>query len=414
LHKLLEIGTLAHIHNSNIPMQIAIILLLAVLVVFSILNYLAKPKSIEDTSIEDKKRISELEQDLATKETEIKHKQQNIDLANAKNTAYEQIKSENTTLKEKLSNIERERNDLKNETISLKKEEENRNETLRKSIESTNTLQESLTKEKERLNDERVEETEIRLEKMKRTWSEHEKDVENHLQLICRNHVIKYINQEDFPHPRNKPDNSIEIMDQLIVFDAKSPANDDLSNFPKYIKLQTESLKKYAKHDDVKKDLFLVIPSNTLPVINQFTYNIGDYNVYIITKDALEPVILSLKKIEEYEFADKLSPEERDNVCRVIGKFAHTTKRRIQIDQFFAEEFLDTLNKAGTQLPKDILESVIEFENAEKLNPPMEKRKKQILTKDLKAKLEEIKKEIELRNIPEINTQIEFKEDKNE
>ena len=394
-------------------MEIAIILLLIVIIVFSILNYLAKPKSSMDTAIEDKKRISELEQELAAKETEIKHKQQNIELANAKNTAFEQTKSENTTLREKLSNIEIERNQLKNETITLKKEEENRNETLRKSIESTNTLQQSLNNEKERLNDERVKEAEIRLEKMKRTWAEHEKDVENHLQLICRNHVIKYISQEDFPHSRNKPDNSIEIMDQLIVFDAKSPANDDLTNFPKYIKLQTENLKKYAKHEDVKKDLFLVIPSNTLKVISQFTYNIGDYNVYIITKDALEPIILSLKKIEEYEFADKLSPEERDNVCRVIGKFAHTTKRRIQIDQFFAEEFLDTLNKAGTQLPKDILESVIEFENAEKLNPPMEKRKKQISTKDLKAKSEEIKKEIELRNIPDINTQIEFKKDEN-
>ena len=394
-------------------MEIAIILLLTVIIVFSILNYRAKPKSSMDTAIEDKKRISELEQELAAKETEIKHKQQNIELANAKNTAFEQTKSENTTLREKLSNIEIERNQLKNETITLKKEEENRNETLRKSIESTNTLQQSLNNEKERLNDERVKEAEIRLEKMKRTWAEHEKDVENHLQLICRNHVIKYISQEDFPHSRNKPDNSIEIMDQLIVFDAKSPANDDLTNFPKYIKLQTENLKKYAKHEDVKKDLFLVIPSNTLKVISQFTYNIGDYNVYIITKDALEPIILSLKKIEEYEFADKLSPEERDNVCRVIGKFAHTTKRRIQIDQFFAEEFLDTLNKAGTQLPKDILESVIEFENAEKLNPPMEKRKKQISTKDLKAKSEEIKKEIELRNIPDINTQIEFKKDEN-
>lgn len=394
-------------------MEIAIILLLTVIIVFSILNYRAKPKSSMDTAIEDKKRISELEQELAAKETEIKHKQQNIELANAKNTAFEQTKSENITLREKLSNIEIERNQLKNETITLKKEEENRNETLRKSIESTNTLQQSLNNEKERLNDERVKEAEIKLEKMKRTWAEHEKDVENHLQLICRNHVIKYISQEDFPHSRNKPDNSIEIMDQLIVFDAKSPANDDLTNFPKYIKLQTENLKKYAKHEDVKKDLFLVIPSNTLKVISQFTYNIGGYNVYIITKDALEPIILSLKKIEEYEFADKLSPEERDNVCRVIGKFAHTTKRRIQIDQFFAEEFLDTLNKAGTQLPKDILESVIEFENAEKLNPPMEKRKKQISTKDLKAKSEEIKKEIELRNIPDINTQIEFKNDEN-
>jgi len=388
-------------------------LVLIVLVAGFALVYFKKESVTKDNLEEDKNRILELEKSLVSKETEVKQQQQNIDIANAKTNAFEQVKTENTTLKEKLSNIEQERNNLKNENVFLKKEEENRNETLRKSIESTNTLQESLTKEKERLNDERVKETEDRLEKMKWTWGEHEKDVENHLQLICRNHVIKYISQEDFPHPRNKPDNSIEIMDQLIVFDAKSPANDDLSNFPKYIKLQTESLKKYAKYDVVKKDLFLVIPSNTLHVINQFTYNIGDYNVYIITKDALEPIILSLKKIEEYEFADKLSPEERDNVCRIIGKFAHTTKRRIQIDQFFAEEFLDTLNKAGTQLPRDILESVIQFENAEKLNPRMEKRKKQILTKDLKAKSIEIKKEIELRNIPEITTQIEFKEDNN-
>ena len=388
-------------------------LVLVILVAGFALVYFKKESVTEDNLEEDRNRILELEKSLVTKETEAKQQQQNIDIANAKTNAFEQVKTENTILKEKLSNIEQERNNLKNENIFLKKEEENRNETLRKSIESTNTLQESLTNEKERLNDLRVKETEDRLEKMKWTWGEHEKDVENHLKLICRNHVIKYISQEDFPHPRNKPDNSIEIMDQLIVFDAKSPANDDLSNFPKYIKLQTESLKKYAKHDDVKKDLFLVIPSNTLQVINKFTYNISDYNVYIVTKDALEPIILSLKKIEEYEFADKLSPEERDNVCRIIGKFAHTTKRRIQIDQFFAEEFLDTLNKAGTQLPRDILESVIQFENAEKLNPPMEKRKKQILTKDLKAKSEEIKKEIELRNIPDITTQIEFKEDNN-
>ena len=391
-------------------MEIFIIILLIVLIVLGYLNF---NKNSENNSEEDKNRISELEQNSAAKEQEINTLEKNSEVLNAKMHSFEQLKTESTTLKEKLSNTEEERNNLKNENIALRKEEENRNETLRKSVAASNTLQESLTKEKERLNDERVKETEDRLEKMKWTWGEHEKDVENHLQLICRNHVIKYISQEDFPHPRNKPDNSIEIMDQLIVFDAKSPANDDLSNFPKYIKLQTESLKKYAKHDDVKKDLFLVIPSNTLHVINQFTYNIGDYNVYIITKDALEPIILSLKKIEEYEFADKLSPEERDNVCRIIGKFAHTTKRRIQIDQFFAEEFLDTLNKAGTQLPRDILESVIQFENAEKLNPPMEKRKKQILTKDLKEKSEEIQKEIELRNIPEITTKIEFKEDNN-
>ena len=41
----------------------------------------------------------------------------------------------------------------------------------------------------------------------------------------------------------------------------------------------------------------------------------------------------------------------------------------------------------------------------------MEKRKQQILTIDLKNKSEAIKKEIALRKIPEIQANIEFKED---
>ena len=41
----------------------------------------------------------------------------------------------------------------------------------------------------------------------------------------------------------------------------------------------------------------------------------------------------------------------------------------------------------------------------------MEKRKKQILTKELKSQSEKIKKEIELRQIPDIEANIEFKND---
>ena len=111
--------------------------------------------------------------------------------------------------------------------------------------------------------------------------------------------------------------------------------------------------------------------------------------------------------MEEYAFADELSPEDRDNVCSVIGKFAHTTKRRIQMDLFFQTEFLNTLDKAK-KLPHDILESVIEFEKAQKLNPPMEKRKKTIYTNELKDQVNEVKKDMQLREIPKIKNHIDF------
>jgi len=389
-------------------MEYIILILLIILIIIAVINFKAYRNTEENS---ERENLETLQSEIIKKEEKIKNLEEDIKILDAKMISYEQIKTEKTQVNERLKIIEQDRNNLKNEVNKLLNNEESRNETLRKSIASTNTLQQNLQTEIARVNDERVEKEKNHQEKMKKSWGEHEKDVQRYIQLICNNHIIKYIGQEDFPYPRNKPDNCIEIMDQLIVFDAKSPANDDLSNFPKYIKDQTENLKKYAKHENVKKDLFLVIPSNTLSVINQYTYNIGDYNVNIISKDSLEPIILSLKKIEEYEFADKLSPEERDNICRIIGKFAHTTKRRIQIDQFFANEFLDTLSKTGSLLPREILESVIQFENAEKLNPPMEKRKKQILTNDLKNQSEKIKKEIELREIPDIEANIEFKND---
>ena len=382
------------------------IILLVIMAGF-ILLYLKKPKlNIDQNSL----RIIELEKTLTSKEFSIKELEKERDILNIQIKSLDELKTKKTELETTLRSISDERNDLKNKNIKLNNEEEKRISDSKKEIEALITLKQSAEDEKQALNNLRVQEEKEAFEQMKSQWVKHEKDVENYLKEICRNYIIKYVGQEEFPHPRNKPDNSIEIMDQLIVFDAKSPSNNNLDNFPKYIKDQTENLKKYAKHDDVKNDLFLVIPSNTLHVIDQFSYKIGEYNVFIVTKDALEPIILSLKKIEEYEFVDKLSPEERDNVCSVIGKFAHNTKRRIQIDNFFQREFLSTLDKAK-KLPREILESVIEFENAEKLNPPIEKRKKTIFTKDLKDQVDDIEKDMETHNIPKIQTTITFNKD---
>ena len=382
------------------------VILLVIMAGF-ILLYLKKPNlNIDQNSL----RIIELEKTLTSKEFSIKELEKERDILNIQIKSLDELKTKKTELETTLRSISDERNDLKNKNIKLNNEEEKRILDSKKEIEALITLKQSAEDEKQALNNLRVEEEKEAFEQMKSQWVKHEKDVENYLKEICRNYIIKYVGQEEFPHPRNKPDNSIEIMDQLIVFDAKSPSNNNLDNFPKYIKDQTENLKKYAKHDDVKNDLFLVIPSNTLHVIDQFSYKIGEYNVFIVTKDALEPIILSLKKIEEYEFVDKLSPEERDNVCSVIGKFAHNTKRRIQIDNFFQREFLSTLDKAK-KLPREILESVIEFENSEKLTPPIEKRKKTIFTKDLKDQVDDIEKDMETHNIPKIQTTITFNKD---
>ena len=234
---------------------------------------------------------------------------------------------------------------------------------------------------------------------MEKTWKKHEEVVEQSLRSICQRHTIEYCDKEKFPVSGKKPDNSVIIADQYVIFDAKSPKNsDELGNFPLYIKNQAEAAKKYTKEENVKKDIFLVVPANTLGFLTDFHLDMAEYQVYIVTHECLEPVVLALRKIEDYQFVDQLSPEDREKICHVIGKFAHATKRRMQIDTYFFNEFLGLL-KSCESLPEEILKKVVDYEKAEKMNPPMEKRKKLIPIKELEHEVKVITKEAEAREI---------------
>jgi predicted translin family RNA/ssDNA-binding protein len=76
------------------------------------------------------------------------------------------------------------------------------------------------------------EETE-KLRNLKETWSNHEDLVKQQIKQICAKHTIEYVEKVPF---KGSPDNTIKIVDEFVIFDAKSPGSDDLSNFPQYLK----------------------------------------------------------------------------------------------------------------------------------------------------------------------------------
>ena len=260
------------------------------------------------------------------------------------------------------------------------------------------TLKKQLEDDRLRVQAERDAEIRQEFEEMEQTWKRHEESVEATLRAICQRHTIGYCDREKFPYA-GKPDNAVVICGQYVIFDAKSPKNsEELGNFPQYIRTQAEAVRKYVKDENVKKDVFLVVPANTVEYLNEFHYDMADWQVYVVTGDCLEPVVLALKKVEDYEFAEQLSPEDRENLCRVIGKFAHATKRRIQIDNYFCNEFIGLLQSCDT-LPDEIRQKVVDFEMAEKMNPPVEKRKKKIPIGELEHDVKVIGKEAEAREI---------------
>jgi flagellar biosynthesis chaperone FliJ len=251
----------------------------------------------------------------------------------------------------------------------------------------------NLKEDKVRLEKEKEEALRAHMEEMKRTWLNHEIRVEETLRALCSKHTIEYLGKEKVPF-RGKPDNTLRICDEYVIFDAKSPQGEDLSNFAAYVNKQAEEVKKYVKEKDVKKDIYLVVPNNTVHVFESYVVNHGDYRVYIVTVDSLEPILLSLKRIEEYEFAEQLSPEEREDICRVIGRLSHLTKRRIQVDSFFCDEAFKALKECGC-LPDELAEKTLEYERSAKLNPPQERRAKIIADRELQKSVEMVRKEAE-------------------
>jgi hypothetical protein len=331
-------------------------------------------------------RISDLSAQLAARDETIRQLE----------TKQKQREVELFALREKVDQFLKENSQLKQENTIFRQTESDRKTKYAQDVAALNSIREHIQNDRNREIKER-QDTEIdRLVRQKETWAKHQGKVQEIIKTICQKRTIEYVDKVPF---KGNPDNTIKICDEFVVFDAKSPASDDLSNFHAYVKTQTESVKKYIKEENVKKDIFLVVPANTVDVISHFSFNMADYNVYIVTPEALEPLILSLKRLEEYEFVEQLTPEERDNICRVIGKFAHMTKRRIQIDQFFGRQFLEILTKCESDLPRNLLDKVVDYEKSEKLNPPVEKRTKIISSQELELDSRKIRKEAEAKAI---------------
>lgn len=307
-----------------------------------------------------------------------------------------ELSNEVATLKQKLEQTERELQKVVQQNTEHVKDDEFRNQEYSKSVNALNKIQDKLQNDRNKELEERKNAEIERIRKLRETWANHQINVKNTIKTICAKYTIEYVEKVPF---RGEPDNTLKISNEFIVFDAKSPGGEDLSNFRQYIKNQAESVKKYVKEPDVKKEIFLVVPTNTLEILDQVVFRLADYNVFVVSLDSLEPIILSLQKIEEYEFADQLSPEERENICRVLGKFVHLSKRRIQIDGFFTKQFFELVYRSEAELPKDILEKVSEFEKAEKLNPPIERRAKQISVKELEQETTKLKSEAEAKGI---------------
>ena len=123
-------------------------LLLGIVAGGIILLYLKKQKNLNL----DKQReeVNQLKISLGTKELELNDSQKKIEVLEARLTDFEEFKKDKIETDIAFKNIEIEKNKLKEENTSLKKDEDIRINESKKAIDSANILINSVEKEKER------------------------------------------------------------------------------------------------------------------------------------------------------------------------------------------------------------------------------------------------------------------------
>ena len=299
-------------------------------------------------------------------------------------------------LKDKLEATAADLMSAKEELSAVESVREEQTAEYSRKIERINTLYDQLKGDREKLAEEQMNLIVRKQEELATSWQKHETDVAENIRNICRKHDFVWCEKNEYPHP-GTPDNVILIGKKYTIFDAKSPKNpEELDNFPGYLKSQAEGMKKYCRYEDVRKEAFLVVPSSTLDTLTTYQYDLAEYVIYIITPESLVPILQVLRQIENYEFTDTMSPEDRDKLSRFIGKLSHTTKRKIQIDTYFSRELIDAL-KGIDALPDEFATEIGMYEQKAKLNPPMEKRVKMIEIEDVESDVRKLETELAVR-----------------
>lgn len=188
------------------------------------------------------------------------------------------------------------------------------------------------------------------------------------------------------------PDFAVLVNSSYVFFNTVSPGSpDEVAAFAGRVAAEAAELFEAAKEDGVRGEAYLVVPNAVAADLSEFVFESDRCTVFVVTPEALEAVVRTLRRIEEYEFARQITPFELDQICRFIGELSHMTKRKIVLDTYFSNEMLEILQKAEN-LPTDVLADVAGYESAARMNPPAERDAAVLTVPSLSAKVQKLEK----------------------
>jgi len=198
------------------------------------------------------------------------------------------------------------------------------------------------------------------------SWQKHVVNVANMLESYASKYNLIKINTDDYQYA-GSPQNVFQFAKQYTIFDAINPDSlDDLKNFQNKIKGYAEEMKKYYKTEFLRTDAYLVVPTSAMPYLDTMNYYFPEYEIHVITPEAMLPILQMLSTLETYDFANQVSAEGREKICKLLAKLSLTAKKKVQADTIYSKELISTLKDIKT-LPTQYTNAITTYEEQTKI-----------------------------------------------
>lgn len=317
---------------TGFEIALGVIVVLGFAGMFAVL--IKRPQTAAD-SRDWSKEIAKLENEVETEKAE--HNK----LAGANKQMYAEL----AQAKAKLQSIEKERDSLQTTLTKMEAKREQQEKEHARGLEKIDAAERALKEERSRVLQTEVEAKQMAEEERDRLWNEHEVSVISTLVDLCKQPHLQFKSYSNNKLPEDfdgslKPDFLIDFLGQYVVFDAKVSKAQSLQTYiDDQVKKTAEKMK---KSDKIYPHIFLVVPTEAVRELKKLVYAKDQYYFYVISREALSPILASLKRISTYELAETLDPQKRENIINALAEMTTqinmtsatsllTTKRGIEV-----------------------------------------------------------------------------------
>lgn len=305
-----------------------------------------------DTSQELVEENAQLKAELTQRTEEIARMTVKLDTERSEKDKWagtnKQMFLEATKLEAKIEGLTMERDNLKKQVVKFETEKEQHERDFAEKMTKLEGVKNSLDQERQRVIREDEERMQQELAERDRLWNDHENTVVALLTDLCKLPQFAFTSYSNTNLPEGfdgslKPDFMIDFLGQYIIFDAKVSKSKSLQT---YVNDQVKkTVEKVKDNDRIYKTIFLVVPTSAISELKSHHYVAEGYSIFVISPEALPPILASLKRITAYELAEQMDPQQRENIIQTIAELDFHIHLRNATDMVLSKMGVDLLQK---------------------------------------------------------------------